>query len=151
MSKIIMVFASMSGNTEDIADLIVRKLRDKGFEVDQEEMEEYDPEQLVEYDGIILGSYTWGDGDLPYEAEDFYEALNDVDLTGKPAAVFGSGDTVYPEFCEAVHTFERQLTECGAELVTKGLKIEFIPESEEDFAECERFAEEFAEKLKVKA
>ncbi|TSB45587.1 flavodoxin [Alkalicoccobacillus porphyridii] len=151
MSKIVLVFASMSGNTEDIADLITGKLRDKGFEVDLEEMEDYDPENLAEYDGIVLGSYTWGDGDLPYEADDFYEALGDVDLSAKPAAVFGSGDTVYPEFCEAVHIFERKLTECGTNLVTQGLKIEFIPETDEDFEACERFAEEFAAKLKVRA
>ncbi|MEN0642659.1 flavodoxin [Alkalicoccobacillus gibsonii] len=151
MSKIVLVFASMSGNTEDIADLITGKLRANGFVVDQEEMEEYDPANLTEYDGIIIGSYTWGDGDLPYEAEDFYTAMDDVDLSGKQAAVFGSGDTVYPEFCEAVHTFEKKLVECGAVLITEGLKIEFTPETEEDFQACDRFVEEFIKKMTIHA
>ena len=151
MSKIVLVFASMSGNTEDIADLLTKKLRDRGYEVDLEEIDEFDPAQLSEYDGIVIGSYTWGDGDLPYEAEDFFEAMDDVDLSGKTAAVFGSGDTVYPEFCEAVHIFERKLEKCGAVLATKGLKIEFTPETDEDFEACEQFVQGFTEKLKIHA
>lgn len=38
---------------------------------------------LEQYDGIILGAYTWGDGDLPDDFLDFYDAMDSIDLTGK--------------------------------------------------------------------
>ena len=71
----------------------------------------------------------WG---LPFEAEDFHEDLENIDLSGKKVAVFGSGDTAYELFCEAVTIFEERLVERGAELVQEGLKIELAPEDEED-------------------
>ena len=73
-----------------------------------------------------------GDGELPFEAEDFHEDLENIDLSGKKVAVFGSGDTAYELFCEAVTIFEERLVERGAELVQEGLKIELAPEDEED-------------------
>ena len=73
MAKILIAYASMSGNTES-ADLIKVSLDAFDHEVVLQEMEGMDAE-LLAYDGIILGSYTWGDGELPFEAEDFHEDL----------------------------------------------------------------------------
>ena len=63
MAKILIAYASMSGNTESIADLIKVSLDAFDHEVVLQEMEGMDAEELLAYDGIILGSYTWGDGD----------------------------------------------------------------------------------------
>lgn len=65
MAKILIAYASMSGNTESIADLIKVSLDAFDHEVVLQEMEGMDAEELLAYDGIILGSYTWGDGELP--------------------------------------------------------------------------------------
>lgn len=62
-------------------------------------------------------------------------------------AVFGSGDTAYELFCEAVTIFEERLVKCGAELVQEGLKIELAPEDKEDVEKCSDFAIAFAEKF----
>ena len=109
----------MSGNTESIADLIKVSLDAFDHEVVLQEMEGMDAEELLAYDGIILG----GDGELPFEAEDFHDDLENIDLAGKKVAVFGSGDTAYELFCEAVTIFEERLVERGAELVQEGLKM----------------------------
>ncbi|KHE67681.1 flavodoxin [Halobacillus sp. BBL2006] len=139
MAKILICFASMSGNTEDLADLIQTYLEEDGHTVFMEEMDEIDPSYFHEYDGSIIGSYTWNDGDLPYEAEDFYDGLEDEDLKGVPVCVFGSGDTAYPKFCEAVNIFEKGLMNRGATLMQEGLKIEMDPDGEEDVVNCRRF------------
>ena len=70
-------------NTESIADLIKVSLDAFDHEVVLQEMEGMDAEELLAYDGIILGSYTWGDGELPFEAEDFHDDLENIDLAGK--------------------------------------------------------------------
>jgi flavodoxin I len=73
--------------------------------------------------------------------EEFYDGISVVDLTGIAAAAFGSGDTAYPRFCEAVHLLEDQLKAVGAELMVDGLKIVLNPDTEEDLLACSQFAE----------
>lgn len=147
MAKILIAYASMSGNTESIVDLVKASLEAFDHEIEVKELENMEVDELLDYDGILLGSYTWGEGELPFEAEDFHDELENVDLSGKKAAVFGSGDTAYELFCEAVPILEKRLTECGAELVVEGLKIELAPEEDEDIERCSNFAIAFAEKL----
>ncbi|USK35457.1 flavodoxin [Bacillus sp. F19] len=144
LKKTLIIYASMSGNTEDIAKLIGKRLQEDEMDVTYEEMDVCDSESIKEYDYILAGSYTWGDGDLPYEAEDFYEELSDADFTGKKIGCFGSGDHAYPKFCEAVDLLHGRFTETGADVFTDLLKIEGSPETDEDISECIRFAEAFS-------
>ncbi|SIS45026.1 flavodoxin [Salimicrobium flavidum] len=148
MAHILIAFASMSGNTEDIADLLKSHLT-KYHEVTIEEIEDISPSDLSDYDAVLLGSYTWNDGDLPYEVEDFYEELEEVELNGVPASVFGSGDRMYPMFCEAVHTLEKQLKESGAVLVSEGLTVEMNPDTSADIEGCRILAQEVARQVSV--
>jgi flavodoxin I len=143
MAKILIAFASMSGNTEEIAELIKSGIETTGHEIDMMEIENINIQKLVEYDGILLGAYTWGDGELPYEVEDFYDDIESLDLSGKKTAVFGSGDHAYPKFCAAVDLIEERLVACGAELVQEGLKVELAPETEEDIEMCVTFGFNF--------
>jgi len=147
MSKILIAFASMSGNTEEIAELIKTSIEPLGHEIEMKEIENINTQKLLEYEGIILGAYTWGDGELPYEVEDFYDDIETMDLTGKKVAVFGSGDHAYPKFCAAVDILEERLVACGAEIVEQGLKVELAPETEEDIERCVTFAFNFAGRL----
>jgi len=147
MANILITFASMSGNTEEVADHLQAQLEKKEHEITLEEMDELDASELQNYDAVLLGSYTWGDGDLPYEVEEFYEDMEDMDLSGLPAAVFGSGDTAYPKFCEAVHTFEERLKQCGAHLVQDGFKVEMALTTDEDYDRCTAFAHTFSSAL----
>ena len=61
----------------------------------------------------LFGTYTYEDGDLPYEVEDFYEEMEGLDLTGKAVGVFGSGDTFYQTFGNAVDTMADDLKSWG--------------------------------------
>lgn len=149
MAKVILIYASMSGNTEAMADLIEDGLRSSGVEVIKKEVMDAQVDELHEYDGIILGAYTWGDGELPDEFLDFYDDMEDIDFTGKSLAVFGSGDTAYAEFCGAVDLLERRVQERGGTLVTEGLKIELAPVGA-DIALCKSFGESFAQTIGMK-
>ncbi|AOH54408.1 flavodoxin [Peribacillus muralis] len=146
MSKIIMIFASMSGNTEEMADSIAAGIKESGVDVEMIDiMDSPEASILGEYDGILLGAYTWGDGDLPDDFLDFYDEMEDVDLTGKKAAVFGSGDTYYTHYCAAVDILDEKLRERGADIVLEGLKVELTPE-DDDIKKCQDFGREFIKK-----
>lgn len=77
------VFASMTGNTEEIADIVADKLRDLGLDVDVDECTTVDASDFLEADIAIVATYTYGDGELPDEMMDFYEDLADLNLNAK--------------------------------------------------------------------
>ena len=87
------VYASMTGNTEEIADIVAKKLEELGHTVDVDECTTVDAADFEDADICIVATYTYGDGELPDEIVDFYEDLADLDLSGKIFGVVGSGDT----------------------------------------------------------
>ena len=140
------VYASMTGNTEEIADIVADKLRDLGLDVDIDECTTVEAEDFLEADVAIVASYTYGDGELPDEIVDFYEDLKDVNLEGKYYGEVGSGDTFYDEFCKAVDDFDQVFAEIGAEKISENVKVDLAAE-DEDIENLEKFAEEIAAKL----
>ena len=66
MTKMILIYASMGGNTEMIAEEVANGVRQEGEEIEVIDiMDGIEASVLENYDGILLGSYTWGDGELP--------------------------------------------------------------------------------------
>ncbi|SDD43571.1 flavodoxin I [Paenibacillus sp. UNCCL117] len=143
MSSVIIVFASMTGNTEEMAELIAEGVRSAGIEPVLKSAMDTSAAELEKYDGVVLGAYTWGDGDLPDEMLDFYDEMDDIQLEGRKAAVFGSGDSSYRDFCGAVDTLAEKLKETGAELVLEAVKVELNPTSEEK-EQCRRLGSALA-------
>ncbi|ALS20638.1 MULTISPECIES: flavodoxin [Paenibacillus] len=143
MANILMVFASMTGNTEDMADAIAEGIREAGEELVVKSVLDTNTNELEAYDGIILGAYTWGDGELPDEFLDFYEEMDEYSLSGKKAAVFGSCDSSYAQVGAAVDILVEKLRERGAEVVLDGLKIELSPSADEK-EQCKEFGRRFA-------
>ncbi|WP_206093408.1 flavodoxin [Paenibacillus yonginensis] len=148
MSKILIVYASLTGNTEEIAELIAEGIQAAGSEVVLKMVDECSAVELLKYDAFMLGAYTWGGGELPDEFLDFVEELEELDLQGRPAAVFGSGDTGYPIYCGAVDELEDRLKAWGAALVQGGLKIEYGP-SQEEKGKCRDFGRTFVQSLDI--
>lgn len=142
MAKWLVAFASMTGNTEEIAELIVEGITQSGHEVDLKSVTDCNAADVLDYDGFMIGVYTWGDGELPDEFLDFYEELDELDLSGRRAAVFGSGDTSYEQFCKAVDLTAEKLQERGAEVSPETLKIEYSP-LEQEKETCRDFGKRF--------
>lgn len=144
MAKSILVYASMTGNTRDMADAVEAGVKAAGHELVSKEVVDTDAAELAEYDGILLGAYTWGDGDLPDEFLDFYESMDALDLSGKKVAVFGSCDSSYEKYGAAVDTLIEKAKSLGADVVLEGLKVELSP-SGDDVNTCKQFGQSFAE------
>jgi flavodoxin I len=143
---IIVVYASLTGNTEDMALKIVKGIKEAGIEPVVKNVDDVKPEDLLNYDGIVLGAYTWGDGELPDEFLDFYDDMDQLALEGKKAAVFGSCDSAYSQYGVAVDMLIDKLKERGADVVLEGLKVELTP-TKADKETCLEFGKSFVQKL----
>ncbi|EXJ24105.1 Flavodoxin [Alkalibacterium sp. AK22] len=132
MPKVMIVYASLTGNTEECAEILEEAFNELGAEVELVESVFADPEDFTDADIVLVGTYTYGtDANLPDEIVDFYEELEDVDLTGKLYGVFGSGDTFYEKYCQSVDDFDEQFALTGAVKGANSVKVNLNPEDED--------------------
>ena len=146
MALVKIVYASMTGNTEEIADIVGNKLEELGHTVDIDECTTVDAADFEDADVAIVATYTYSDGELPDEIVDFYEDLADVNLSGKIYGVVGSGDTFYDYFCQSVDEFENQFALTWATKGADSVKVDLAAE-DEDIENLENFAEQISAKV----
>lgn len=142
MKRIVIIYTSMSGNTEAMAWAIASGVRATGLEVEVKDSLEIMPNELLNYQGIMLGTYTWGDGEIPDEFLDFYEEMGELELTSKTGAVFGSCSSLYNHFGKAVDLLKEKLMHQGVKVTQDPLKIELTPNKEE-LEICKEFGKNF--------
>ena len=59
MSKVLICYYSRSGNTKKMAYMIQKGIMDAGVDVDTKNVKEVKVDDLVKYDGIVIGSPTY--------------------------------------------------------------------------------------------
>lgn len=100
--------------------------------------------KLAKYDAIVIGTYTWGNGEIPHEMWPLYKAFETQDVKNIITGVVGTGDRFYPHFCGAVDEFRDMLFVHTVLAAT--LKIELTPQLQ-DLRQCQKFAESLMGKL----
>ena len=117
MGKTAIIYGSTTGTTEDIAGRIASKL--SIAQGDIYEISKVTADTVAGYDTLLLGSSTWGSGDLQDDWYDGIETLKGADLAGKKIALFGCGDSSsYSDtFCSALGTIYNDLKDSGATFV----------------------------------
>lgn len=148
MQKFLVIYTSTTGNTEIMADVIGRYLINTGKEVEIKTFD-VDPvyaNDLYNYDAVLIGTPTWFNGELPYEVEDFLDDLEDCNISGKIFGVFGSADSLYDTYGQAIDTLADQLVVLGGDVLTERLKVDLTP-NDSDLMTCEQWADQLLQKF----
>jgi flavodoxin I len=126
MSKIGIFFGTDTGTTRKISKLLYRELGEE-FADKPLNINRVSADDLMAYDTLILGTPTYGSGELPGLSadceteswEEFMPNFDNLDLSGKTIALFGLGDQVnYPEeFVDAMGEIYEAVVEAGADVV----------------------------------
>ena len=113
MSKTIVIFGSSTGTCEGIAEKIGAKL---GAEVVN--VQDLNDDVLAA-DNLLLGTSTWGAGELQDDWYDGVDTIKGADLSGKTVAIFGCGDSAsYSDtFCGAMKELYNAAKEAGANVI----------------------------------
>lgn len=129
MPKAIIVYASWTGNSKEIAEILANFFEHQNLEVDVHECQQVDATAFLNADICVVSTYTFGsNGDLPDEIVDFYYDLGKLDLSGKVFGVLGSGEEHYGYYCKSVEDFDKKFNSTGAIRGTDLLKIELAPD-----------------------
>lgn len=92
MEKTGIFYGSSLGNCERIAEKIIEKIgRDNAELINIETAKTKD---FNKFSNLILGTSTWGVGEMQEGWEDFAHKLEKIDMAGKKVAFFGIGDQV---------------------------------------------------------
>src|SRR5690625_6608179 len=125
--KILIVYLSYSGNTEEIAQYIEGRLNEQDIETNLYEIGYGQLPDIEQYDKILIGTFTWDHGSTPDEMKDF---ILEVGYKPSNIAVFGSGDTQFGGddlFCRAVDKLVKFYNSRWS-----GLKIEQSPRGSQE-------------------
>jgi len=145
--NILVTYTSMTGRNEKIAKHLVDYLEKNDADVTLEQMIETDAFALDSYDAVIVETYTYNDGEVPDEAQDFYDDLKDVDLNHTKFAVLGSSSKQHLHFGRAVDYFTMQLNSSNGEQVADSVKIDQDPD-EDDFKRVRDLGDRVLKSLK---
>lgn len=126
--NVLIVYATNSGGTQRVANLIADVLRGGNQTVTVQHVRETNKDQLAGYDVILFGSPSWDyngkEGQLHEEMRTFVEGAVGLSLEGKKIAVFGLGDSSYMYFTGAVSHLEKFVADCHAVLLVPSLRID---------------------------
>lgn len=117
---ILVIYASQSGNSEALAEEFGSRLASTGFNAPVICTEDYKPADLVNEKKLLIISSTWGEGDPPDNAVDFWAELSSDDqpkLEQLSYSVLGLGDSNYIDFCGMAKRFDSRLEALGAKRI----------------------------------
>ena len=148
MTKALVVFATITGNNEDVADIITSTFEERNVDVEMTEITLADAADFADVDICVVCPYTYDEGALPDEGLDFYDDLQETDLSGKVYGVAGSGDTEYgDDFCVAVDKFAEAFETAGSTMGADLVKINLSPEGD-DLIQLEKMVDQLIAQVK---
>ncbi|MFL1696205.1 flavodoxin domain-containing protein [Weissella kandleri] len=127
------LYATLTGNNEEVADVIIAELQRLQVETTKEDITYVDALDLdpAEQDILVTVVYTFDLGTLADEALDFYEDLPDANLKQVIYGVAGSGDVYYgDDYGTAVDLLEDQFEKTAGIKGASGVKVNLRPDAQ---------------------
>jgi len=114
---LLILFGSESGNSEDLATIAEKQAKSLGLTPAVKGMDEVEVGDLPSYQNILIYCSTWGEGEMPDNAVDLWEAANGdspPSMSGCKFAVCALGDTSYEFFCQSGKDWDGWFEKQGA-------------------------------------
>jgi flavodoxin I len=142
--RMAIVYSSKTGNTEEVVHLIWQLFLEEKIDVTLFRVEEFPIMDLTNYEAVVIGTYTWGNGEIPQEMMELYHVFETMEVKKLLSGVVGTGDSGYPKFCGAVDEFKDMLYVHTNLMVTLKLELSL---QRNDRVKCQRFVNIFVNEL----
>lgn len=118
------LFGTQTGNAEQVAEEAAELATSNGLAPKVAALDDVSMEALAKMERLIVVVSTYGEGEMPDNAELFWEALAAATaprLEALEFAVLGLGDTSYEHFCQAGKLIDTRLEQLGAKRMAERL------------------------------
>lgn len=130
------LFGSQTGTSEGLAREMGDRLKNSGCAPAILCMDEVEPAELTEKENLLLICSTYGDGEMPDNAQGFWDKLTADDapsFSGTRFSVCALGDTSYETYCTAGKELDARFEALGAERLAP--RVDCDVDFEEPFEE----------------
>ena len=130
------LYGTQTGNAEGVANDAAAAAKSQGFDVKISGLDEIELDEFAGLSYVLIVTSTYGEGEMPDNAELFWEALSSSmapRLESVSFSVLALGDTSYDGFCQAGKLFDMRLEQLGAQRVTP--RVDCDVDFENDAAE----------------
>lgn len=126
--NVLILFETQTGTTQYVAETVAKELTTAGHTVKLHSLK-YDGKQLdfAQYQLVLIGAPTYDDGLLEVTMRQYIRE-NKPDFRTQKVAVFGLGDSSYPQFCTAARFLETWVKTCGGRPLIPTLKVDGFPD-----------------------
>ena len=109
------LFGSQTGNAAGLAEKTAKLAVDYGLQPNIVDMDGFDPARLATMKRVMIITSTWGEGEMPDNADGMWNAINanGPALGSVHFSVCAIGDTSYDEYCKAGHDWNNKLAALG--------------------------------------
>lgn len=109
------LFGSQTGNAAGLAEKTAKLAASYGLEPSIVDMDGFDPSRLASMKRVMIITSTWGEGEMPDNADAMWSAINanGPGLGSTHFSVCAIGDTSYDEYCKAGHDWNNKLAALG--------------------------------------
>ncbi len=111
------LYGTQTGTAESLAEDAAELARNSGFAPRVSELDDIEIDQLAEMENVLIVVSTYGEGEMPDNAELFWDALTATTAPRMEALNYGVlalGDTSYEHFCQAGKLLDTRLEQLGA-------------------------------------
>ncbi|SFN22224.1 sulfite reductase (NADPH) flavoprotein alpha-component [Algoriella xinjiangensis] len=133
------IYGTETGNAKKLATQLQSIFKKNKVQSKVVDAFQYPLEKIEKEEFIIFIISTQGDGDLPQNAQKFYDNLSNLNsnLASTKYAVLGLGDTSYPFFCKSGEEIDELFHRLGANRAISLVKtdIDYQPIADEWFAQ----------------
>ena len=120
LGTLLFLYGSQTGGSEGLAKKFAKDAIGRGFEAKAIGLDASHPSELPNTSRVCIITSTYGDGDMPDNAQAFWDALiadNAPRLENLSFSVLALGDRNYTQFCRAGVLFDERLAALGAKRV----------------------------------
>lgn len=114
------LYGTQTGNAEGVANDAAAAAKTQGFDVTVSGLDEIELDEFAGLKYVLIVTSTYGEGEMPDNAELFWEGLSSdmaPRMEGVSFGVLALGDTSYDGFCQAGKLFDMRLEQLGASRV----------------------------------
>ena len=144
-NRLNILWASMSGTAENVANNLNEKAISKGFDTNLLELNQVTMNDLSNMKIVAIVTSTTGEGDLPTNGEDFWDDLKgyEQNFNNLNYSVCALGDSSHNIFCGAGKKVDEKLSQLGAKKILDRQDCDGSDEGSEDWGD------NFLDKIKI--